>query len=70
MDPATTLLQAIRNLEREIADWRTKNSQSNPGAVMELRDMRKQLAAYEAAYITLLSEKPKKDDPKKDDPKN
>jgi hypothetical protein len=30
-------------LEREIEDWRYHNSQSNPGAVMELRSMRKEL---------------------------
>jgi hypothetical protein len=32
-------------LEREIEDWRYHNSQSNPGAVMELRSMRKELEA-------------------------
>ena len=30
-------------LEREIEDWRFHNSQSNPGAVMELRSMKKEL---------------------------
>jgi hypothetical protein len=30
-------------LEREIDDWRYHNSQSNPGAVMELRSMKKEL---------------------------
>jgi len=30
-------------LEREIEDWRSHNSQSNPGAVMELRAMKKEL---------------------------
>jgi hypothetical protein len=33
----------IRALEREIEDWRFHNSQSNPGAVMELRAMKKEL---------------------------
>ena len=33
----------IRALEREIEDWRSHNSQSNPGAVMELRAMKKEL---------------------------
>ena len=33
----------IRALEREIDDWRSHNSQSNPGAVMELRAMKKEL---------------------------
>ena len=35
----------IRALEREIEDWRSHNSQSNPGAVMELRAMKKELEA-------------------------
>ena len=30
-------------LEREIEDWRSHNSQSNPGAVMELRSMKREL---------------------------
>jgi hypothetical protein len=30
-------------LEREIEEWRYHNSQSNPGAVMELRAMKKEL---------------------------
>ena len=30
-------------LEREIEEWRFHNSQSNPGAVMELRAMKKEL---------------------------
>ena len=33
----------MRILEREIEDWRSHNSQSNPGAVMELRAMKKEL---------------------------
>jgi hypothetical protein len=33
----------IRALEREIEEWRSHNSQSNPGAVMELRAMKKEL---------------------------
>jgi len=33
----------IRALEREIDDWRSHNSQSNPEAVMELRAMKKEL---------------------------
>ena len=31
------------DLEREIEEWRSHNSQSNPGAVMELRSMKKEL---------------------------
>jgi hypothetical protein len=38
-------LERMRLLEREIEEWRYHNSQSNPGAVMELRSMRKELEA-------------------------
>jgi hypothetical protein len=38
-------LDRMRLLEREIEEWRFHNSQSNPGAVMELRSMRKELEA-------------------------
>jgi len=38
-------LEHMRALEREIEEWRYHNSQSNPGAVMELRAMRKELDA-------------------------
>jgi hypothetical protein len=38
-------LDRMTVLEREIEDWRSHNSQSNPGAVMELRSMRKELEA-------------------------
>lgn len=38
--PAT---DRIAQLEKEIAEWRQKNSQSNPGAMMELRDMKREL---------------------------
>jgi hypothetical protein len=54
-------LRIIRDLEKEIGDWRSKNSQSNPGAVMELRDMRKQLAVYQATYEKLLVAKLKEE---------
>lgn len=37
------LIFRISDLEDEIAAWRSTNSQSNPGAVMELRSMRKEL---------------------------
>jgi hypothetical protein len=36
-------LERMHLLEREIEEWRYHNSQSNPGAVMELRSMRKEL---------------------------
>ena len=38
-------LDRIRALEREIEDWRSHNSQSNPGAVMDLRARKKELEA-------------------------
>ena len=36
-------------LEREIEDWRSHNSQSNPGAVMELRSMKKEVEGLKKA---------------------
>jgi hypothetical protein len=46
----------LRRLEFEISDWGSKNSQSNPGAVMELRDMRKQRDALERELIYELTQ--------------
>ena len=37
------IVDRIRVLEREIEEWRFHNSQSNPGAVMELRAMKKEV---------------------------
>jgi hypothetical protein len=37
------LFQRMMDLEFEIAVWGMTNSQSNPGAVMHLRDMKKEL---------------------------
>jgi len=42
-------LDRICVLEREIEEWRYHNSQSNPGAVMELRSMRKELEGLKKA---------------------
>ena len=42
-------LDRIRALEREIEEWRYHNSQSNPGAVMELRAMKKELEALKSS---------------------
>jgi len=42
-------LDRICALEREIEEWRYHNSQSNPGAVMELRAMRKELEALKSS---------------------
>jgi hypothetical protein len=38
-------LERVKELEIRISSWGVTNSQSNPGAVMELRDMRKELNA-------------------------
>ena len=45
MDKKTTifLTERMRDLEYKIANWGASNSQSNPGAVMELREMKKEL---------------------------
>ncbi len=37
------ILKRIFELEIKIADWGMTNSQSNPGAVMDLRSMKKEL---------------------------
>jgi hypothetical protein len=45
MDKKTSifLTERMRDLEYKIANWGTSNSQSNPGAMMELRAMKKEL---------------------------
>jgi hypothetical protein len=47
------LLGRIFELEKEIADWRCHNSQSNPGAVMELRSMKKELEKLKQIWKAL-----------------
>ena len=37
------LTERMQDLEYKIANWGASNSQSNPGAVMELRAMKKEL---------------------------
>lgn len=37
------LIERMSDLEFEITTWGATNSQSNPGAVMELRAMKKEL---------------------------
>ena len=39
----------IAEVEDEIVEWRKRNSQSDPGAVAELRDLRTRLAALKKA---------------------
>ncbi len=45
------LARRLRTLEFEISNWGSRNSQSNPGAVMELRHMRKQRNTLENLLI-------------------
>jgi len=49
-----TVLVRITDLEDSIKNWKTRNSQSNPGAMMELRDLKKKLAAQQRVKITLI----------------
>jgi len=58
------LVRRIFELEREIEEWRYHNSQSNPGAVMELRSMKRELATLKQAWLAIL------DDDKKPVPKD
>jgi hypothetical protein len=51
------LLKIIAQLEIEIAVWPSRNSQSNPGAVMELRSMKKDLLQAQAALKALIHDK-------------
>ena len=51
------LVRRIFELEREIEEWRFHNSQSNPGAVMELRSMKRELATLQQAWLTILEDK-------------
>jgi hypothetical protein len=37
------LFDRMMELEFDIASWGSRNSQSNPGAVMDLRDMRRKV---------------------------
>ena len=51
------LVRRIFELEREIEEWRFHNSQSNPGAVMELRSMKRELATLQQAWLEILDDK-------------
>ena len=46
-DGITTRKTRAEELRGEIAKWRQRNSQSNPGAVMELRELQKELRELE-----------------------
>ena len=50
------LAMHIASLEMEISTWGAHNSQSNPGAVMELRGMKRVLAAaYKEFHATIVA---------------
>ena len=49
------LLKIIANLEIEIAMWNCNNSQSNPGAYMQLRSMKRNLELAKQALKYILS---------------
>lgn len=49
------LAKRIATLEMEIAEWRMCNSQSNPGAMFELRSMKKELEkVYKAFHASIV----------------
>ena len=56
------LTRRLRAVELEIEQWGSRNSQSNPGAVMELRDMRKQRDALGRALVMAQQEEKKAKD--------
>jgi hypothetical protein len=61
------LKQRLHELEFDISYWRTTNSQSNPGAVMELRDMRKQRDIVEHALIEAMAKEKADKESKKEE---
>ena len=48
------VLTRIEDVEDKIKSWKSKNSQSDPSAAMELRNMKKILSAQQRAKITLI----------------
>lgn len=48
------VLTRIEDMEDKIKSWKSKNSQSDPSAMMELRNMKKILSAQQRAKITLI----------------
>ena len=48
------VLTRIEDVEDNIKTWKSKNSQSDPSAMMELRNMKKVLSAQQRAKITLI----------------
>ena len=48
------VLTRIEDAEDQIKTWRSKNSQSDPSASMELRNLKKVLASQQRVKITLI----------------
>lgn len=48
------VLTRIEDAEDQIKTWKSKNSQSDPSAVTELRNLKKILGAQQRAKITLI----------------
>ena len=48
------VLTRIEDAEDKIKTWRSKNSQSDPSASMELRSLKKTLASQQRVKITLI----------------
>jgi len=51
------VITRIAELEAAIVRWRSMNSQSNPGAMMDLRDMRRELERFKALLLVLNHQK-------------
>jgi len=49
-----TVLVRIEELDEKIKEWKAKNSQSNPSAAVELRNLKKALAVQVRIKITLI----------------
>ena len=48
------VLTRIEDAEDKIKTWKSKNSQSDPSAAMELRNLKKMLASQQRVKITLI----------------
>jgi hypothetical protein len=48
------VLTRIEDTEDQIKSWKSKNSQSDPSAALELRNLKKILGAQQRAKITLI----------------
>lgn len=48
------VLTRIEDVEDKIKSWKSKNSQSDPSAALELRNLKKTLSAQQRVKITLI----------------